>query len=110
MRVARFVVMPEWQGCGIGLRFLNEVCKIQFTDINRHYKRVNCVYINTSHPGLCSLLRRDKNWIQISQMQGGSHKGKSINSVLASKNSKKTIAGYGGHLRSVQGFKYINKA
>jgi GNAT superfamily N-acetyltransferase len=28
-RACRLVVMPEWQGAGVGLRFLNEICEMQ---------------------------------------------------------------------------------
>ncbi len=92
MRACRMVVMPEWQGAGVGVK----------------------VYFHTSHPGLCAALRRDKRWVQVSQMMGGSNKGKSANSIRTSANktgsSKKLTgpigsAGYGGHQRAVQGFK-----
>lgn len=106
MRACRMVVMPEWQGAGVGMRFLNEVCRLQFTDANRFHKRVKAVYFHTSHPGLCAALRRDKKWIQVSQMMGGGHKGKSRVSILKSPNSKAS-AGYGGHTRAVQGFKFL---
>lgn len=102
MRACRMVVMPEWQGAGVGMRFLNEVCRLQFTDANKHNGRVKAVYFHTSHPGLCAALRRDKRWIQVSQMMGGVHKGKSASSLAK---SSVVAAGYGGHLRAVQGFK-----
>jgi len=103
MRACRMVVMPEWQGAGVGMRFLNEVCKLQFTDVNQHHERTSSVYFHTSHPGLCAALRRDKHWLQVSQMMGGGHKGKSKDSMR--KSSKATVLGYGGHLRAVQGYK-----
>lgn len=106
MRACRMVVMPEWQGAGVGMRFLNEVCKMQFTDINKFHERTKRVYFHTSHPGLCAALRRSKKWIQVSQMMGGGHKGKSKRSISKGKTRKKgAITGYGGHLRAVQGFK-----
>lgn len=109
MRACRMVIMPEWQGAGIGLRFLNEVCRLQFTPVNKFYDRTKAVYFHTSHPALCAALRRDKNWVQVSQTMGGGHKGKSIESITASRTSKKTLAGYGGHLRAVQGYKFIKQ-
>ena len=109
MRACRMVVMPEWQGAGVGMRFLNEVCRLQFTEANPHHARTRAVYFHTSHPGLCAALRRDARWVQVSQMMGGTHKGKSMNSIRASQEksgSKQTvIVGYGGHQRAVQGFK-----
>lgn len=108
MRACRMVVMPEWQGAGVGLRFLNEVCRLQFTDANPYHERTKAVYFHTSHPGLCAALRRDKRWVQVSQMMGGGHKGKSARSVTrtpAGSMLSGYAAGYGGHNRAVQGFK-----
>jgi hypothetical protein len=28
-RACRLVTMPEWQGAGVGFRFLNEICALQ---------------------------------------------------------------------------------
>lgn len=108
MRACRMVVMPEWQGAGVGLRFLNEVCRLQFTEANKYHVRTKSVYFHTSHPGLCAALRRDKRWVQISQMMGGTHKGRSGRSISRSchgKPSAVSSTGYGGHTRAVQGFK-----
>ena len=104
MRACRMVVMPEWQGAGVGMRFLNEVCRLQFTDANKFHERVKAVYFHTSHPGLCAAMRRDKKWVQVSQMLGGVHKGKSAASIKKSKGGVIEV-GYGGHHRAVQGFK-----
>jgi energy-coupling factor transporter ATP-binding protein EcfA2 len=108
MRACRMVVMPEWQGAGVGMKFLNEVCRLQFTDANQWSDRTKAVYFHTSHPGLCAALRRDKRWVQVSQMMGGGHKGKSAVAIAASRQRKAAAAvgsGYGGHHRAVQGFK-----
>lgn len=114
MRACRMVVMPEWQGAGVGMRFLNEVCRLQFTEANKFHDRTQRVYFHTSHPGLCAALRRDKHWVQVSQMMGGGHKGRSAKSVAkAARKSKSSCSasishggiGFGGHFRAVQGFK-----
>lgn len=110
MRGCRMVVMPEWQGAGVGTRFLNEVCRLQFTDVNQYHERTKAVYFHTSHPGLCSALRRDKRWRQVSQMMGGAHRGKSVMSLNRTGGGmpdghKTGAAGFGGHQRAVQGFK-----
>jgi GNAT superfamily N-acetyltransferase len=114
MRGARMVVMPEWQGAGIGLRFLNEIARLQFTDANTYNARTSCFFFATSHPGLCSALRRDPRWVQISQMMGGVNKGSSGKSILRSKKNGGTLmerpAGYGGHLRAVQSFRLSRAA
>lgn len=116
MRACRMVVMPEWQGAGVGMRFLNKVCELQFTEANKFFDRTKAVYFHTSHPALCAALRRDKNWAQVSQMMGGGHKGKSRSTIAKSLSRKKmnngfssVASGYGGHHRAVQGFKYIRQ-
>lgn len=103
MRLCRMVVMPEWQGAGVGTRFLDAVAKMQFTDVNPHYERTERVYFHTSHPGLCAALRRSPRWEQISRMMGGTNKGKSRASIA--KSGGYSSAGYGGHFRAVQGFR-----
>jgi len=108
MRGCRMVTMPEWQGAGIGTRFLNETSRLQFTDVNKFYERVKAVYFHTSHPGLCAALRRSKKWRQISQSLFGGDKVKSrkeIEKTRKKKTNSLTTTGYGGHMRAVQGFK-----
>jgi hypothetical protein len=79
------------------------VCRLQFTDANQWNDRTKAVYFHTSHPGLCAALRRDKRWVQVSQMMGGGHKGESAGRMR--KAGGAAAAGYGGHQRAVQGFK-----
>jgi GNAT superfamily N-acetyltransferase len=114
MRACRMVVMPEWQGAGVGMRFLNAVCLLQFTEANKYHERTMRVYFHTSHPGLCAALRRDTRWRQVSQMMGGGHKGHSRESIrksdVAEKLGKLGSSGYGGHFRAVQGFKMVRPA
>ena len=115
MRACRMVVMPEWQGAGVGLRFLNEVCRLQFTEANKYNDRTRAVYFHTSHPGLCAALRRDARWAQISQAMGGGHRGKSMNSLQRTgagmpDGHKTGKAGYGGHQRAVSGFRMSRPA
>lgn len=125
MRACRMVVMPEWQGAGVGMRFLNDVCRLQFTNANNYHERTKAVYFHTSHPGLCAALRRDKRWTQVSQMMSGVNKRRSATSIINSRltileqkrggvSKKLTLsgasAGYGGHLRAVQGFKMTRES
>lgn len=98
MRACRMVVMPEWQGAGVGLRFLSDVCRLQFTEANKFHERTKAVYFHTSHPALCSALRRDKRWVQVSQSMGKPPTGKGI------KKNKKA-ASLKAHVRAVSGFK-----
>ena len=104
MRASRMVVMPEWQGAGVGSRFLDAVCELQVRGEGRYGDRVKAVYFHTSHPGLCAGLRRSKKWLQVSCVLFGGNKKKSAATI---KKANGVIGvGYGGHFRAVQGFKY----
>lgn len=107
-RAARFVVMPEWQGAGIGLRFLNTVAAMWLQGTNRYAKQMPTT-INTSHPGLCGALRRDGGWVQLSARLYGENKTAASARLTrsAAKKGKGRAAGYGGHFRAVQGFRYL---
>jgi hypothetical protein len=78
-------------------------------NVNQFAERTKAVYFHTSHPGLCAALRRDKRWVQVSQMTGGGNRKKSVESINASRAktglSTGRGAGYGGHLRAVSGFR-----
>lgn len=111
-RACRLVVMPEWQGAGVGLTFLNAVCEMWKQGNNRYDKPMPTLF-HTSHPGLCSVLRRHPKWTQVSANLYGGSKRKSQLSIAAS-TKKKTgkhigSAGFGGHFRAVQGFRYLGK-
>ena len=114
-RACRLVVMPEWQGAGVGTRFLNTVCQMWLEGQNR-FNRPMPTLFHTSHPGLCAALRRDKRWVQVSAELYGGRKAKSAASINASakrlKWAPKTgsgTTGYGGHFRAVQGFRYLGE-
>lgn len=100
-RGTRLVVMPEWQGAGVGLRFLNAICEMWLSGENKWKKKMTSMF-HTSHPGLCAALRRDIRWAQISSMLYGTDKKKSANTMRGT-----ARAGYGGHFRAVQGFRYV---
>jgi energy-coupling factor transporter ATP-binding protein EcfA2 len=116
-RACRLVVMPEWQGAGVGLRFLNWVCELQRTGAPgaRLEGRPVTTIFHTSHPGLCFVLRRDKKWRQLSARLYGNNKVKSRKSMIKSalRGSKpgrtSIVSGYGGHFRAVQGFRYYGE-
>lgn len=69
-RVHRLVVLPDFQGIGIGTRFINEVTK--------HYieKGLN-MNLTTTTPALVHALARDNNWALV-------RKGRSIGSLAKS--------------------------
>ena len=108
-RACRMVVMPEWQGAGVGTRFLNAICEAWLTGDNRYRKPMQTMF-HTSHPGLCSALRRDARWRQISCKTHGVNKRKSEESMRRSTALRAVPVGYGGHVRAVQGFRYYGQA
>jgi GNAT superfamily N-acetyltransferase len=111
-RATRLVVMPEWQGIGVGTKFLNEICKMHSEGKGRCGKRLG-TFFHTSHPQLCSALRYSKLWKQTSANLYGANKSRNMKSMKTSaiandsKIGMKGTSGYGGHFRAVQGFKYI---
>lgn len=107
-RACRLVVMPEWQGAGVGMRFLNSVGERWRIGQNRHGIRVPMLF-HTSHPGLAASLRRDPCWEQLSAMLYGGNRvasARSIKSSAVRAGLSPPGAGYGGHFRAVQGFRY----
>jgi ABC-type ATPase involved in cell division len=118
VRGCRMVIMPEWQGAGVGMKFLNWVMEREVSGLGQFGDRVKCGFFHTSHPGLCAALRRDPRWEQISAVLHGSSRSKSIASLKRSEkkttdkkgNFESGTAGYGGHFRAVSGFKYRGEA
>jgi GNAT superfamily N-acetyltransferase len=113
MRACRLVVMPEWQGAGLGVRFLNEVCRLTMAGDHGFGGRVwRGVYFHTSHPGLAAALRRSPGWRQVSASLCGQNKEKSRDPIRkplmrhGGSESRIPATGYGGHFRAVQGFIY----
>lgn len=104
-RAARLVVMPEWQGIGLGTRFLNHVAGLQYAGKGVLPGRAMTTLFHTSHPHLCIALRRDPLWRQISAVLHGVNRARSRASI---KSAPKGLAdaGYGGHFRAIQGFRY----
>ncbi|VFR34572.1 FIG00605242: hypothetical protein [plant metagenome] len=110
-RACRLVVMPEWQGAGVGMRFLNAVCAEWLAGRNRYGLALRTLF-HTSHPGLASALRRDPAWTQVSAEMCGQHRGRSRETLAKSAKAAGAPSpgsGYGGHFRAVQGFRYLGK-
>lgn len=111
-RACRLVVMPEWQGAGVGMRFLNALCDRWLIGQNRYGLPLRTLF-HTSHPGLAAALRRDPKWTQVSAQLLGGNKARSEASFTKSarKLGGKTMGtGFGGHFRAVQGFRYLGEA
>ena len=111
-RATRLVTMPEWQGAGVGSKFLNFIAQYHL-DGNGRGGHKYVTYFHTSHPQLCAYLRHSQKWVQVSAVLYGGNKKKSGESIIKSQKRKKSKlicgAGYGGHFRAVQGFKYIGE-
>lgn len=98
-RGCRMVVKPEWQGAGIGMRFLNYLCERELRG-DGWAKRPTTTMFHTAHPGLLQALNRDRRWRRVS---GKLHGGR--RSHIGSDTMK-----YGGHWRAVAGFRYYGEA
>ena len=57
-RVHRLVVLPDYQGIGIGTKFIKEIAKI-YTD------KGYILNLTTTTPSLVNALRRSNNWLLI---------------------------------------------
>lgn len=114
-RATRLVTMPEWQGAGVGSRFLDAVAQYHL-DGNGRRNRQLPTFFHTSHPQLCASLRRSPKWVQVSAKLYGDNKARSAQTLqrAADRNGsalkgKTPTAGFGGHFRAIQGFKYIGE-
>jgi len=110
-RGTRLVTMPEWQGAGVGLRFLNWCAQYHLEGYGRCGRKLP-TYFHTSHPQLVGALRRSPLWVQVSAHLYGGNKARCSLSLRRSKRTSTLsgmTSGYGGHFRAVQGFKYIGK-
>ena len=109
-RATRLVVMPEWQGIGVGTKFLAAVCEYHLQGNGRSGHKYP-VFFHTSHPQLCGALRHSHRWVQTGASLYGANKKRSQLSMIrsaAKRNiSDRACTGYGGHFRAVQAFKYI---
>lgn len=83
-RACRLVVMPEWQGAGVGIRFLDAVCERWLYGQNRYALPMRTLF-HTSHPGLAAALRRSIQWTQVSATLIGGNKARSAQSMRQSR-------------------------
>ncbi|MDR3141953.1 MAG: ABC transporter ATP-binding protein [Tannerellaceae bacterium] len=111
-RATRLVTMPEWQGAGVGTRFLNFIGEYHLKGYGRCGHKFP-MFFHTSHPQLCAALRYSKKWQQTAASLYGSNKTRSATSLQRS-DAERGIrngcgTGYGGHFRAVQAFKYVGE-
>lgn len=116
-RATRLVVMPEWQGAGVGTKFLEWIAEYHKEGLGRCSRKYPTLF-HTSHPQLIGYLKHSSKWVLKSQQLYGANKAKSAGSIKKSRiisgksftdGSIGCTTGYGGHFRAVQGFKYIGK-
>lgn len=107
-RGTRLVVMPEWQGAGVGTKFLEWVCEYHKQGNGRCGKKLPTLF-HTSHPQLIGYLKHSKKWVLKSQQMGGnlSRKMTTAGARPRGDNEKRMVKYMGGHFRAVQGFKYV---
>lgn len=101
-RATRLVTMPEWQGAGVGIKFLEYICQYHL-DGNGTKGRKLSTFFHTSHPQLAMALRHRKKWIQTRASLIGD-KGKPRTTY-----DGKVIPSFGGHFRPIQAFKYVGE-
>jgi GNAT superfamily N-acetyltransferase len=94
-RACRMVVHPEWQGAGVGLRFLNFIAEREYQGEGFIGARVPTL-MHTSHPALIAALRRHPDWRQVSQKVVGGAPSTIGNMTIR----------MNGHLHAVAGFRY----
>lgn len=110
-RMTRLVTMPEWQGVGVGSRFLNFMAQYVL-DGNAKFGRKLPTYFHTSHPQLCAYLRRSKKWVQVS---GSLYRATGARNASHQRMLKKLgfehkdMSVRGGSFRAIQGFKYVGE-
>lgn len=103
-RACRMVVMPEWQGAGISLKFMNYICERELRGEGYIGSPVTTQF-HTAHPALCKVLRRDERWRQISYaMHGGD--GRRTAKLLGVNRKSAT---FGGHWRVIQGYRFFGQ-
>jgi len=101
-RACRMVVLPEWQGAGVGTVFLEALCERELRGEGFVGKPTTTMF-HTNHPGLAFVLRRSRKWRQVStHLYGASRAGKS-------EAERGKSWGWGRHFRGVQGFRYYGK-
>jgi GNAT superfamily N-acetyltransferase len=96
-RACRLVTMPEWQGAGVGFRFLNEICAMQERgDENaRLAGRKTTTIFHTSHPQLWRTARPARRTVPAPAMAVTSERSKGFDTT-ARKASRRRANGLGG--------------
>lgn len=87
-RISRIVVLPDFQGIGLGAKFMNLISaglKAQGID----------TYITTSHPAMMRALNHSKEWIMNRKpSRTNTHQAHDYNNLKASSSSRRITAGF----------------
>lgn len=97
-RIARIVVMPEWQGAGVGMRFVEAVAE-DWRRGNNRYGVPMPSRVATSHPGLIAAMSRSPRWRHVGSRLLG-------DTAANAANGDRIEGRYGGHLRATATFEY----
>jgi len=89
-RIHRIVVLPDFQGLGVGTRFMN-----MLGDLYNHHGKI--LYIRTSHTKLIHYLMRNEKWYGDGKLKKSNPEG----GQLASKNKSMSLT------RKSASFKYV---
>ena len=108
-RGGRFVVLPEWQGLGCGMKFVNKIGQMQIDGEGIILGKSLTMLATTSHPGLARARRKDPKWQQITCPLHGQNTAHTKNTAKRQGKKKTGFEGFGGHFRAVQGFRYIGE-
>lgn len=93
-RISRVVVLPDFQGLGIGFKFCN-----WFGQVYKNDKKI--MYIKTSNPALWSVFNNSNNWLFC-----GETKGEEKAEMMASK-KQKTQGEYNTSTRISKSYKFV---
>lgn len=108
-RATRLVVMPEWQGAGVGTKFLEAVCEYHKSGMGRCQRKLPTLF-HTSHPQLIGYLQKSPLWVLKSQQMFGARSLKDSSAGASPRGTpgeRRMVKYMGGHFRAVQGFKYL---
>lgn len=84
-KVHRLVILPDYQGIGIGIRLLNEVGRL-------YKEKGNRFSITSSAPSLISALKKSNKWAATRFDRSRQHKGKTVGSLQKTSSSGRLTA------------------
>jgi hypothetical protein len=86
---------------------MDHIAQMWLDGSNRYRKPMTTLF-HTSHPGLAAALRRNRKWLYAGGRILGESGVKSRQSMSKSRGCA-ALSNYGGHIRAVQGFRYVGE-